>query len=123
MRTWTTHLRDGAEPVLVREGLAWGAFWFGPLWLAAHRAWVPAALSVAAYALLLVLVPVLAHGAVAAVLASALAWLHLVSGQDMVRWGMTQRGFQETSVVIARTEGDALARLLAERPELIGRFG
>ena len=48
-------LRPGAAPVLVREGFAWGALLFGPLWLAAHRAWIPAALALAAGILILAL--------------------------------------------------------------------
>ena len=42
MKIWTVHLRDDAPPVLVREGFSLGRALFGPLWLALHRAWVPA---------------------------------------------------------------------------------
>ena len=48
MRFWTAHIRAGAAPVLVREGFSWGALLFGPLWLAVHRAWIPAVLALAA---------------------------------------------------------------------------
>jgi len=115
---WTGHVRSGAAPVLVREGFAWGALLFGPLWLAAHRAWVPAALALAACILILAL----ASGASAAALMLALAvWLGL-SGQDMRRWSMRRRGFMLSEIVAARHETDALARLLERRPDLAGRF-
>ncbi len=47
MKIYTALLKAGAEPVLVREGFSWGALFLGPFWLAAHRAWVPAAISLA----------------------------------------------------------------------------
>jgi hypothetical protein len=115
---WTGHLRSGAAPVLVREGFAWGALLFGPLWLAVHRAWVPAALALAAGILILAL----ASGAAATTLMVALAvWLGL-SGQDLRRWSMRRRGFMLLTVVAARREADALARLLERRPDLAGSF-
>ena len=42
MKLYSAHLKADAEPVLVREGFAWGALIFGPLWLAVHRAWIAA---------------------------------------------------------------------------------
>ena len=38
--------------MLVREGFSFGAFLFGPLWLAVHRAWIPAVLALAAIVLI-----------------------------------------------------------------------
>ncbi len=55
MRFWTIHMRANAPPVLVREGFSWTALLFGPLWLAWHRAWIPAALDLAASILIGVL--------------------------------------------------------------------
>lgn len=118
MRVWTAHLRRDAEPVLLREGFSWGAFLFGPLWLAVQGAWVPAVLDLVACLLIALLAP----GAVAIVLAPGLAWLVGLTGRDLVRWSMAHRGYIETHVVVARTEVDALARLLAARPDLVGRF-
>ena len=118
MRFWTGHLRPGTRPVLVREGFAWGALLFGPLWLAAHRAWIPAALSLAAGILILAL----AAGPAATALMLALAvWLGL-SGHDLRRWSMRQRGFTLFQIVAARNETDALVRLLERRPDLASSF-
>jgi hypothetical protein len=118
VRFWTGHTRPGTPPILVREGFAWGALLFGPLWLAAHRAWIPAALVLAAGILILALAP----GATATALMLALAlWLGL-SGQDLRRWSMRQRGFTLFEIVAARDEADAFARLLERRPGLAGSF-
>ncbi len=119
MRVWTAHLRRDAEPVLLREGFSWGALLFGPIWLAAHRAWIPAALSFVAY----VLIALLAPPPIASVIAIGLAWLLGLIGRDMVRWSMAQRGYIETHVVVARNDVDALGRLLDNRPDLVGRYG
>jgi hypothetical protein len=111
-------MRPGAAPVLVREGFAWGALLFGPLWLAAHRAWVPAALALAAG----ILVLALTAGPTATALMVALAiWLG-VSGQDLRRWSMRHRGFTLFQIVAARNETDAFAKLLERRPDLAGSF-
>lgn len=118
MRFWTGHLRPNAPPVLVREGFSWGALIFGPFWLALHRAWIPAALSVAA----IMLIAALTGGASKAVLLLALAvWLGL-TGNDLRRWSMHLRGYTAFQVIAARSELDALRRLLDRRPDLAGRF-
>jgi hypothetical protein len=118
VRFWTGHVRPGAGPVLVREGFAVGALLFGPLWLAAHRAWVPAALALAAGILILALT----SGAATAALMLALAvWIGL-SGQDLRRWSMRHRRLVLFEIVAARHETEALARLLERRPDLTSRF-
>ena len=118
MKTWTAHLRRDTEPAVVQDGFSWGALVFGPFWLAGHGAWVPAALSLAAY----VLVGSLTAGAISLVLTGCLAWLHGLSGRDLCRWSMHLRGFTETHVMVARNETEALARLLAVRPDLLAQF-
>ena len=118
MRVWTGHLRPGAAPVLVRDGCSWCALLFGPLWLAVHRAWVPAALTLAAGILILALTSGVTTGALMAALA---LWLGL-SGQDLRRWSMRHRGFTLFQVIAANDETDALARLLERRPDLAGSF-
>ena len=118
MRFWTAHLRHGAAPAVVPEGFAWGACFLGPFWLAARRAWVAAALSLAAYALVLALTA----GDAEVLLLLGLAVLHGLSGHDLRRWAMERRGFALAQVVFAHDETDALARLLERRPDLAGSF-
>ena len=111
-------MRPGSVPVLVREGFSWGAFLFGPLWLAGHRAWIPAALALAGGILIVTLLPL----GVAAVTMFALAILLGLSGQDFRRWSMDHRGFTVTQIIAARSEPEALGILLARRPDLVGSF-
>lgn len=118
MHFYTAHLRDSAAPMLVREGFSWGALIFGPIWLAAHRAWIPAALSLAAAILILALT----SGIITAVLMTALAFLLGLSGQDLRRWSIRHRGYLLAQVVAAHNESEALARLLSRRSDLTSRF-
>ena len=114
MRTYTAHLAPHREPVLLREAFSWGAFLFGPLWLLARRAWIPAVLVLAALV------------AVAAVLPRwagppsgfALFLLAGVLGRDWVRWSLERRGYALSHVLAARDRDAAFARLLAARPDL-----
>jgi hypothetical protein len=119
VKFWTGHIRPGTAPVLVREGFSWGALLFGPLWLAAHRAWIAAALVLAASILITTLVP---PGASTVLIVALAVWLGM-SGHDLRRWSMAHRGFTLFGVVAARTEDAAVARLLDSRPDLAGRFG
>lgn len=114
MRTFTAHLRDHAAPVLVREGYSWGATLFGPLWLLAHRAWIPAALSAC-----LTVFASLQPDPTQTILALVLAWAHGLFGHDLVRWSLERRGYQEQHVLAARDEDAAFARLLTARPDLL----
>jgi hypothetical protein len=95
------------------EGFRWGAFLFGPLWLARHRAWIPAALAAAA----LIAILILPGGVGSAVLLAALALILGLTGNDLRRWSLERRGYVLSDVVAARDEDAALARFLAERPE------
>ena len=113
MRTYTVHARPGRAPVLVREGFSLAAALFGPLWLVAHRAWIPAALSLAAgigFALLPEPDDLLGL--------LALAWAHGVFGNDLRRWSLAMAGAATLHVVAARDEDAAFARLAHARPDL-----
>jgi hypothetical protein len=114
VRTYTAHLRSRGAPVLVREGFSLGAMLFGPFWLLAGRAWIPALLSIAAW---------MAAGALPApwpgVAGPVLAWAHGVFGRDMLRFGLERAGYRLVHVVAARDEDAALARLLAAEPWLV----
>ena len=103
---------------MLRDGFSWGALLFGPVWLLLHRAWVPAALSFAAYVLAFALLPGMASG----IVIPSLMLLHGLSGHDMRAWALERRGYLLTHVLSARNEADALARLLANRPDLMGTF-
>jgi hypothetical protein len=118
VKFWTALIHADREPVLVREGFSWGALIFGPLWLALHRAWIPAALALAAW----VLIAALAPEPLASLLSLGMAVFLGLTGYDMVCWSYEHRGYLLTHVLAARSETDAWGRLLANRPDLAGRF-
>ena len=118
MRFYTAHIRSGVPPVLVRDGFSWGALFFGPIWLAVHRAWIAAVLSLAAF----VLVIVFTDGGLAAALLIALIALLGLSGHDLRRWSLDHRGYLLSQVVTARDELEATGRLLERRPDLKGSY-
>ncbi len=115
MKIFTAHLRPQRLPVLVPEGWSWGAFWLGPLWLLARRAWIPAILVLAGFAWLFALAPSPFWGPVA----FGLAALTGLTGWDMVRWSLGRRGYTLAHVLAARDEDTALARLYAARTDLL----
>jgi hypothetical protein len=117
VKVWTAHEKPNASPVLVREGFSFGALFFGPIWLAAHRAWLPAG----AMLLLTLLILLLTHLPASIILILGLAFLAGFSGRDLVRWSVTRRGYLETTVVTGRNQYDARARLLDARPDLVER--
>ncbi len=118
MTFFSAHLKPDAEPVLVPEGFSLAALVFGPLWLAAHRAWVPAALAMAAD----VLIGALVHDPARIVLGAGLAVLLGLTGQDLRRWTLEQRGYLLTNVFAVRDAEEALLRLLTVRPDLANRY-
>jgi hypothetical protein len=114
VRIWTVHLRDNAPPVLVREGFSLGAAVFGPIWLALHRAWVPAALALAVW----VAIDILTADGTRLVLDAGLIVLLGLSGHDLRRWSLDRRGFTLAEVVTARNTETAFAQLLTRRRDL-----
>ena len=118
MKTYTALLKADAEPVLVKEGFSWGALIFGPLWLAVHRAWIAAALSLAATVLIVALAP----GPVACILVPGLMLILGLTGNDLRRWALEHRGYLLVHVLLARSRDDAFTRLLMYRPDLVAQF-
>ena len=116
MRIYTAHLRPGRGPVLVREGWSWGAFVFGPLWLAYHGAPIAAAIALAA----LVLAGSTAAGPVAGF---ALFFIVGLFGHDLRRWSLRFGGFDLAHVVAGRSRDEAMLRLLSNRPDLRRQLG
>jgi len=115
MKVFTSHVRPGRDPVLVREGFSWAAFFFGFLYLALHRAWIQAALNLAAVLLIAALDRALGSAAPAL----GLAFLQGLFGRDLWRWSLAQRGFAEGPVVAAPDQDQALAKLLGARADFL----
>jgi len=117
VRVYTSHVRAGADPVLVHEGFSWAAFLFGPVYLAVHRAWIAAALNLAA----LILVQALCRALGSAAPMLGLAVLQGLFARDLWRWGLARRGFALGPVLAATDYDQAIARLLVARPDFLPR--
>jgi hypothetical protein len=118
VKIYAALVRPDSEPVLVRDGFAWGALFLGPVWLAVHRAWIAAAISLATYVLLVALAPDPAD----AILAVGLSLILGFTGRDLQCWALERRGYLLAHVVAAGDRDDAFARLLNLRPDLAGRY-
>lgn len=114
MTSWSVHVRDGRPVVLMPERFSLGAMLFGPLWLLAYGAWIPAVLLGCAWAAVLVL----ASEAVMPVAGLGLAWFAGLVGRDLRRWALARQGYRTDHVVVAGNEEEALARLLRFHPGL-----
>lgn len=129
MRVWTVHLppeapgparSGGVRPaVLLREGFAWGAALFGPLWLLRHRLWLEAVTWLGLVLLLAGLAPAWA------ILPAGLALQFLLgaTAQDLRAAALRRRGYALAEIVAARDPDQALVRLLGARPELAPTLG
>jgi hypothetical protein len=118
VRLYSAHLKAHAEPVLVSEGFSWGALILGPLWLAAHRAWIAAALSFAAFVLIAALVPEPASSVLGIGLAVILGFV----GHDLYSWALEHRGYVLVHILAGRTFEEAWMRLLEHRPDLADTY-
>jgi hypothetical protein len=114
MKVFTTHLREDAAPVLVREGFSVASLVFGWLWLLWHMAWIPAALNLA----LAIAAAKLAQVTGSLAPLFGLLALQGLFGLDLVRWGLQRRGFVAGPVLAAADEDSALARLFKLRSDL-----
>ena len=121
-RLYTVHERGvpvGADPdvVLVREGFAWGAAIFGPLWFLVHRLWLAALVDLVLIGIvgeLLALIDPSDPIEAAASLGLALltGWL----APEAWRWTLARRGYGLTRIVGGRNRDAAERRLFASLP-------
>ncbi len=107
MKIFTTHIQQGEPPVLLREGFSWGAFLFGFLYLAVHRAWIAASLNLLALVITSLLCALTRSGAPLL----GLAILQGVFAHDLRRWSLSLRGFTPGPVVGGADQDEAFMRL------------
>ena len=124
MRLYTVHLRrHGLDPdrdlAAVKEGFCWPAFFFSVPWALWNRLWLVGLALLAAQAAvggavaLLGLDP-LSQGAATLGLAVIIG----MSANDLRRWTLGRRGFDEAAVVTGGDADAALGRFLEDMPEL-----
>ncbi len=114
MTSFTVYLHERRPLVLVAERYSLGAALFGPLWLLAHAAWIPAVLLGCAWVAAIVLVP----PALLPPVVLGLGWFAGLAGRDMRCWSLARRGWRQAHVVVAANEEEALARLWHFHPAL-----
>jgi fatty acid desaturase len=119
MRIYTTHLRPGRAPRLLREGFSLGAFVFGPLWLLAKGAWIAGVIALVVLVALLVLAGAMSGSTIPPILLLGYAALLGWNGRDLCRWSLARRGFEQSHVLAGQDADAAYARLL-ERDPLLG---
>ena len=117
MRLYTVHLPPGGgaeNAELVREGFAWPALLFGPIWALYRRLWLGTAVWIAVLALLAAaqrLWP--GAGLIVALAWIAFAVLFAAEGNDARRRALARRGFRE-AVVVGGQGRDAAQRRFAD---------
>ncbi len=118
MRLYSVYLRDhGRMPledlVLVKEGFSWPGFFFTFVWAFWKRMWLPAIVIFTVIALTGFGVQKLGLGEDLEGMASILLALSIgLVGNDIRRWWLDQRGYQEVAVVSGKNAEDAARRFL-----------
>jgi hypothetical protein len=123
MARYTVHIRDSdlERSVFVRDGWSWGAFLFGPFWLARHRHWISFALTmiVMLAALFAIIVVPIGGGAKAGVM-FLLAVLWGLEGPSLRRFALRRAGYIETALAaggsLEEIEGRVFTELTVEKP-------
>lgn len=113
LKTYTVHHKEGkgGSTVFIREGFAPLAFLFGCLWLFAHRAWLPAFLTLA---LAMLVKWMEMRGGLDGISASMLQFtLQLWIGfeaRDWYREALERRGYHCSDIVLETSEPRAELR-------------
>jgi hypothetical protein len=119
MTIWTVHAKGVSPPLLVKEGFSVWAFLLAAPWFAWHRMWLVLVLYLAGSSIAATLMAGLPEAVTVPVFLSAqllVGW----HARDLHRWTLARRGWRMLGVVAAEGGEDAaLARLYAQRPELL----
>ncbi|WP_158744318.1 DUF2628 domain-containing protein [Acidisphaera sp. L21] len=116
MKTFTVHLHQRKMPILVPEAFAWGALFFGPIWLLLRGAWIAALIALAVLVLVCTVVP----PELRPVLFIGTMVLLGLLGHDLRRAHLGLMRYQLSHVVAARNNDEALYCLLSYRTDLMG---
>jgi hypothetical protein len=109
MAAFTVHIPNVAagetvspeKIVFLRDEFSWGAFFFGPLWLAWRRAWLAALLWTLGLVLLTIAGQRLGLGrGFASTIGCALAVVLGFEGSRVVAWALARKGYSESDLVI-----------------------
>jgi hypothetical protein len=122
-RIYTVHLLDNADPVLVKQGFSWPAFFLAVPWALFHRMWWVAA----GFVVLQIILGVVFSEAgfndmQQAIISFILAIIIATSADELRRYALTSRGYVLTDVVVEENSERALRRFLEARPEVAARL-
>jgi hypothetical protein len=122
-RIYTVHLLEDADPVLVKQGFSWPAFFLAVPWALFHRMWWVAGAFVVLQIVLAALfvaadLSELQQGIVSLVVAIAIA----AAADELRRDALGRRGYDFSDVVVEENRDRALRRFLEGRPELAARL-
>ena len=115
MRLYSTHFRQGAVPLLVKEGFSWPCLFLGWIGLLLSASWITGLLAGAVFVALAGLLRPL-HG-IWPVFAGLQVLLALFAN-DLRRWELGLRGFVAGPLVSGYDADAALVRLLDQRSDL-----
>ncbi len=119
MKSYTVHapkdlagepLEDGTRLVFVKDGVAWPAFFIPELWFLWHRMWIPFGAYLAMWIAAGVLVGF--QSTAMAVVALALNAIAGLEGNNMRRWVLARKGYDEIGIVSGSSLEDCEARFL-----------
>ncbi|MDE2361643.1 MAG: DUF2628 domain-containing protein [Hyphomicrobiales bacterium] len=111
MTVFTVHEGQGVAPALIPYRFSWAAFAFGPLWLAAKKLWLLAALFLIVDATIVISARAGLLGLGAAVVALAIVGALLgFDGNEWERRAISRRGRAISGVVAGSDEIEALAQ-------------
>ena len=100
------------EVLLVKEGLCWAAFLFGPFWALANRMWITSLVLAAAFVTIQVYPEFWPAASFAQTVMFGLLLLGLLlHGGDLRQRGLETAGYHITGVVAGRNLGEAEQRL------------
>jgi len=122
-RIYTVHLHDNAEPVLIKQGFNWPAFFLAVPWALFHRMWwVAAALVVLQIVLAAIFITAGFSEPQQAIVSIIVAIAIATAGDELRRDALTRRGYRFADVVVEENTERALRRFLDARPELAARL-
>lgn len=118
MRAFTAYRRwlgvgGRAETLVIRDGFAWGAFLFGPLWALLRRRWAAAAALAAGWFVAGILASLSGNPAVGLGLWLIAALWAGFSARDLEAWAVETQGWLLADAVLAQNLDEAEVRMIA----------
>lgn len=118
-RLYTVHLQAGGDPVLVKQGFNWPAFFVAVPWALFHRMWwVAAVLVVLQIVLAAVFVSLGLSEVQQTIISLVLAIVIGFTADELRCLTLEGRGYSLADVIVEQNRDRALRRFLEARPEL-----